>query len=393
MLSAEHRNIITATVPVLESAGIVLTRHFYLTLFRDFPEVEPLFNKANQLHGVQQHALASAVLAYARNIERLEALGPMVSTIINKHVSLQIRREHYPMVGAALLKSIREVLGAEVATDEVMQAWSAAYAQLADLLSGAEQAMYEVQASSTGGWHGARRFIVKRKVAESAEITSFVLAPVDGGPVMAHLPGQYIGLRVVVDGEALRRQYSLSALGNGETYRITVKREPLGKVSGYLHDHLGQGDTLDLFAPAGAFVLQASSKPLVLISGGVGITPTLPMLEHALASGRPVHFIHAARNGQVHAFRDHVDTLRARHPQLNRYYCYADPTEQCPAVDASGHLDTAVLAKWLPASRDVDAYFLGPLPFMKAVKRSLRELGVPEQQTHYEFFGPANALD
>jgi nitric oxide dioxygenase len=92
-------------------------------------------------------------------------------------------------------------------------------------------------------------------------------------------------------------------------------------VSNYLHDRC-KWATIELFPPAGEFTLAASDKPLVLISGGVGITPTLSMLEAALATKRPIHFIHCARNAQVHAFRGWVDELAAQHPQLQRFYCY-----------------------------------------------------------------------
>jgi len=392
MLTTEQKAIISATVPILEVGGESLTRHFYQVLFRDFPQVLPLFNQANQADGKQQRALADAVLAYARNIDRLEQLGPLASTIINKHVSLQIEREHYPMVGASLLKAIREVLGAEVATDAVIDAWAAAYGQLADLLAGAEQAIYDKNASAEGGWRGERAFKVISKTAESDEITSFVLAPVDGAKVLAHEPGQYIGVLITVDGEPARRQYSLSAASNGAHYRISVKREAGGKVSNFLHDHVGVGDSIGLFPPSGDFVLKASDKPLVLISGGVGITPTLAMLDAALGTGRPVHFIHAARHGGVHAFREHIDALAAAHPQLQRFYCYEAANDVFPQPHATGHLNQQQLAAWLPASRDVDAYFLGPTGFMKAIKSHLRELGVPVAQTYYEFFGPAEAL-
>jgi len=143
------------------------------------------------------------------------------------------------------------------------------------------------------------------------------------------------------------------------------------------------GDTLNLYAPSGEFVLTASDKPLVLISGGVGITPTLAMLEAALATSRPIHFIHCARNGGVHAFRDWVDDLAARHPQLKRFYCYAEEDGVSAAGDALGLLDR---------ERDLDAYFLGPKGFMASIKRQLLVAGVPEQQSRFEFFGPASAL-
>lgn len=393
MLSTEHRTIITATVPILEQGGEALTRHFYQLLFRDFPQVKPYFNQAHQQSGAQQRALAGAVLMYAKNIDRLEALGPLASTIVNKHVALQILPEHYPMVGASLLKAISEVLGADVATDAVLQAWAAAYGQLAEILIGAEAKAYEAQAQACGGWNGLRSFVVIEKRPESDEITTFVLQPKDGGPVMEFLPGQYIGIRAVVDGQEQRRQYSLSAASNSVTYQISVKRQPNGKVSNLLHDQVEVGDMVDLLPPSGAFTLVDSDKPLVLISGGIGITPTLPMLDRALATGRDVHFIHAARHGGAHAFRDRLEKLAASHPRLRNFYLYAEHSDVHPTPHAVGLLDSEKLATWLPESRNVEAYFLGPTPFMKVVKHSLHKLGVPESQTHYEFFGPAEALN
>lgn len=393
MLSAEHRAIVTATVPILEQGGEALTRHFYQVLFTDFPQVKPFFNQAHQHSGEQQRALANGILMYAKNIERLEALGPLASAIVNKHVALQIQPEHYKMVGASLLKAIREVLGADTATDAVLEAWGAAYGQLAEILIGAEGQAYQTAAAAPGGWNGARAFLVAEKRVESEEITTFVFRPADGQAVMAFAPGQYIGVRVMVNGEEQRRQYSLSAAPNGQTYQVSVKREEGGKVSGFLHAQVKVGDTVELFPPSGAFTLAEGSRPIVLISGGVGITPTLAMLDKALETGREIRFIHAARHGGVHAFREHIDGLAQRHPQLKRHYIYAEERAGQPPADAIGLLGKEQLGEWLPQSRDVDAYFLGPVPFMQAVKRSLRELGVPEGQTYYEFFGPAKALD
>jgi nitric oxide dioxygenase len=393
MLSNEHREIVKATIPLLESGGEALITHFYKSMLDEHPEVRPLFNQTNQASGAQPRALANAVLMYARHIDRLGELGGLVEQIVSKHVALQILPEHYPIVGRCLLRAIREVLGAEIATDAVLAAWGAAYQQLADILIGIEEARYAERAQAPGGWRGGRLFRVARKIAESDEITSFHLRPADGGALLAFEPGQYIGLRVVVDGEALQRNYSLSAAPQGDEYRISVKREAGGTVSNYLHDRLQENDTLELFPPSGHFTLAASDKPLVLISGGVGITPTLAMLQAALKTQRPVHFIHAARHGGVHAFRAWVDEMAERHPQLKRYYCYAERRDEDPAADAIGLIDKQQLEQWLPASRDIDAYFLGPLPFMKAIKRYLTELGVPQAQSRYEFFGPAAALD
>ncbi|MGE8279107.1 MAG: NO-inducible flavohemoprotein [Stenotrophomonas sp.] len=392
MLSSTQRDLIKATIPLLETGGEALTKHFYGLMLTESDAARPLFNPVHQISGDQPRALANAVLMYAKNIDRLEALGPLVGQIVAKHVALQVLPEHYPIVGHYLLRAIREVLGPEVATDEIIDAWGTAYQMLADLLIGAEESVYAANESAPGGWRGARSFRVADKVRESAEITSFHLLPADGGAVVDFLPGQYIGLKLLLDGEEVRRNYSLSRAADGRGYRISVKRDGVGKVSNHLHDNVQIGDTLQLFAPAGDFTLVANERPVALISGGVGITPTLPMLEQALASGRQVHFIHCARNGEVHAFREFIADKQKQHPQLRSYTCYSDALPGDKA-DADGLLSNALLEQWLPAERDVDAYFLGPKPFMAQVKKLLRDVGVPESQTHYEFFGPAAALE
>lgn len=392
MLSNQQRAIIKATVPLLETGGEALTRHFYAMMLEEYPQVRPLFNQAHQASGAQQRALANAVLMYARHIDRLEALGPLVGQIVNKHVALQILPEHYPIVGSCLLRAIREVLGEEIATDEVIQAWGVAYGQLADILIGAEEQAYKEHEQAPGGWRGSRHFKVVSKTPESEEITSFLLAPVDGGAVLRQQPGQYIGLRMVIDGQEQRRNYSLSAQGNGREYRISVKREAEGKVSNYLHDHIQEGDTLELFPPAGDFVLRPSSKPLALITAGVGITPALTMLEAARESGRPIHFIHYARHGGVHAFKQWIEEQSRDYPQISYRFCYSAPRDG-DQPHAQGVVSREQLADWLPEDRDLDAYFLGPKPFMAQVKRHLSDLGVPGEQCHYEFFGPASQLD
>jgi nitric oxide dioxygenase len=392
MLNAEQRAIIKATVPLLETGGEALTTHFYKLMLSEYPQVRPLFNQAHQASGDQPRALANGVLMYARHIDQLEQLGGLVGQIINKHVALQILPEHYPIVGSCLLRAIEEVLGKEIATAEVIAAWGAAYGQLAEILIGAEEGLYKQKEEAAGGWRGTREFRLVRREQESSEIVSFYFAPVDGKPVLKAEPGQYIGLQLFIDGAEQRRNYSLSALCDGKQYRISVKREAGGKVSNYLHHEMMVGSTVQLFPPSGDFTLAASDRPLVLISGGVGITPTLAMLEAALETKRPVHFIHCARNAGVHAFRDWVDGLAQQHPQLKRFYCYAEDDGSRDA-NAVGLLSQELLGEWMPGERDVDAYFLGPKSFMAVIKRHLKELGVPQQQSRYEFFGPAAALE
>ena len=392
MLTADQTAIIKATVPILESGGETLTRQFYKIMLGEYPQVRPLFNQAHQASGAQPRALANSVLAYARNIDKLQELGPLAGQIVAKHVALQVLPEHYPIVGTCLLRAIREVLGPDIATDAVIDAWGAAYQQLADILIGAEAAQYDKLAAAPGGWRGARSFRVARKEAESAEITSFYLEPADGQPVVDFTPGQYLGLHLVIDGQEVRRNYSLSAAPNGRSYRISVKREQGGLVSTFLHDRIGEGSTLDVFPPGGAFILQDGTSPLVLISGGVGVTPTLAMAEAALAKGkRDVLFMHYARDGKARAFDKTLAEWAARFPRFRHFTVLEHGGEG--EAHALGRPVIEHLQNWLPAGLDCDVYFLGPKPFMAAIKRFLSALGLPDERRRYEFFGPAEALE
>ena len=389
MLSPEHTAIIKATVPLLETGGEALTTHFYQVLMSEYPEVRPLFNQTHQQQGTQARALANAVLRYARHIDNLGALGQLPAQIIQKHVSLQILPEHYPMVGTCLLRAIREVLGEAIATDAVIEAWGAAYWQLANILIGAESAQYAQNAAAPGGWRGARQFAVIEKTVESTEITSFVLAPVDGGAVLYYQPGQYLGLKLQINGQEVRRNYSLSQKADGRTLRISVKREPNGVASHYLHSQVEVGVMLDVFPPAGEFVLGAGTAPLALISGGVGITPTLAMAETALEQGeRDVVFIHYARNPEVQAFKETLAAWAHKYPRFKLHLAYEEGATEGVA---SGRPSLAHIQQWVP--EDADAYFLGPKPFMQCINRALADHGLPTERRHFEFFGPSEALN
>lgn len=394
MLSAKTIALVKATVPVLQEHGEAITRHFYPLMFREHPEVKAFFNEAHQAHGTQPRALASAVLAYAAHIDRLDELAAALPRIVHKHVALGVLPEHYPIVGHCLLQAISEVLGA-AATDEIIQAWAEAYGALAQVLIQAEESVYAANAERNGGWRGARAFRVARREVESELITSFYLVPADGGTLPPFQPGQYLTLVLSIDGAPTRRNYSLSGAPGADCWRISVKREAGGKVSNWLHEQAQVGSELQVLQPAGDFVLEEqapASRPLVLVTGGVGITPAMSMLESSAASGREIRFVHAARHGGAHAFRARVQALAAQYPNVQPYFLYDEPREG-DQPHAVGRLTPEVLAQHLPEDRDVDLYFLGPKPFMQAVRRQALALGVPESRLRWEFFGPLESLE
>ncbi|SDV47985.1 NO-inducible flavohemoprotein [Chitinasiproducens palmae] len=394
--------LVKATVPALEAHGLAITRRMYQRLFVN-ESIRDLFNQSHHGEtGSQPRALADAVLAYARHIDRLEVLGGAVERIAQKHVALNILPEHYPFVAEALLGAIQDVLG-EAATDEICAAWGEAYWFLAELLIGREATLYRERASSPGGWAGWRDFVIERVVDESDVIRSFVLVPADGKPVLPHRPGQYLGLSLTIPGQPpLKRNYSISSAPDTRAYRITVKREARpgvmpGIVSNWLHDLAKPGTLVQAAAPAGEFFADpAAASPIVLVSGGVGLTPMVSMLDaiaHS-APNRPVWFVHGAMNGRAHAMRAHVAELARRMPGLHTHIVYTRPDADDRAgrdYDAAGLIEPAWLAANTPLD-EADYFVCGPKPFLALIIGGLLAHGVPQARVHYEFFGPADTL-
>jgi nitric oxide dioxygenase len=229
-------------------------------------------------------------------------------------------------------------------------------------------------------------------------VTQQVSHTFDGNPVLRFKPGQYLSIKLVhpaLEHQEIR-QYSLSDAPNGRDYRISVKREPRGQASNLLHDHLHIGDTVDIMPPAGDFFLQeVTDTPVVLISAGVGLTPMLSMLNHLLAEGpdMDIRWLHACEHGAHHAFRDEIRAKSRQHGKLESRIWYREPGEQDVKgedYDFSGTLALEQVTDLIPA--DAHYYFCGPVPFMKAVKAQLENVGVPAERMHYEVFGPHQGL-
>lgn len=384
-LSDATKAIITATVPALKAHGGAIVQTMYKHLLAD-PEIASLFNQSHQTGDSSQHAaLANAILGYAQNINNLGVLGPVVERIVNKHVGLQIQPDHYIHVAHALLQAIADVLG-DAATDEILEAWGEAYWFLANLLIDTEAKMYKEIADAPGGWSGWRAFRIAEIREESDTIKSFVLRPEDGQPVLRHKPGQYLSF--AFDGPETgpaRRNYSISCAPNDDHYRITVKREPGGVISGWLHDRAQMGDILKVSAPAGEFFLTPSQSEVVLLSAGVGLTPMVSMLESLKGSPRKTTFVHATLNGRTHAMGPLSKALASR---AVVFYEAPEPGDHC---DEKGRITPA----WIAANTNLalsDYYICGPKGFMTMAITGLRDAGVSMDRIHFEFFGPAEDL-
>lgn len=406
VLSEKTIEIIKAITPIVAEQSNAITGNFYKRMFEGNPEVKAFFNQAHQQSGQQPTALAGAVCAYFSNIDNLAALGPAVELIAQKHCSLGVKAEHYPIVGKHLLAAIKDIMG-EMATAEIIAAVGEAYGVLADVCIGRERQIYESQVAKPGGWNGTRKFVLDRKIKESSIITSFYVKPADGGALPSYLPGQYITVHIDHPTTPTSpRNYSLSDCPGQGHFRISVKREsalragePAGLISNFLHDNFGVGETIALGPPCGEFVLDPTCRtgcPTVFVAGGIGITPLLSMAKSLVAekTSGPIYFIQAARNSLVHAFRNEVRELAKESPSLKTHFIYDSPltddleTGKCDAIG----LITKNLLWELTPTAVADYYFCGPKPFMTGIATMLDELGVAQSKLHYEFFGPKQTL-
>jgi uncharacterized protein len=235
---------------------------------------------------------------------------------------------------------------------------------------------------------------VQRKTKESEVISSFELSRVDKDKVATFMPGQYLTLRL--PGDVIRTYTISSGPSEASHYRISVKREADGQGSTYLHDVVQEGDLIEVFEPRGEFFLNEWSRsPVVLLSGGVGITPMISMLHALNDTGRDVMFIHACESGAVHAFGAEVDQIVQQNPRARCIYLYRSPSTHDRATGAfhrEGILTRDLLQELVPI-QSADCYLCGPPGFMKAAYTSLRELGVGRDRIFFEFFGPSTLLE
>ena len=391
MISATSRPYIDASVSVLRLHGLTISKVFYKALFEAHPELHHIFNAGNQANGSQQQSLASAVFAYAANIDNQAALAPVISRIAHKHASLGITAEHYPIVGRHLLASIKEVLN-DAATPALIDAWAEAYGLLSQTLIEEESKLYKASLIKPG------ELTVMQVVAieeQSTEVLSYRLVPIDA-KVPVFKSGQYISVAIdLPSGLRQSRQYSLSDAPGREYLRISVKRElsaaetPSGMVSNWLHDNLAVGDVLSVSKPFGDFTPDTeSNEPIILLSAGVGITPMISVLNRIakVSPQRHVIFAHAARNANLHPHRADILQAMAGMPNLQNITFYEDDCVDTDATNLAGRMQVAKLPLWNVNKAKV--YMCGPLPFMQAQWQDLLKSGVPVKQLHREVFGP-----
>jgi ferredoxin-NADP reductase/predicted pyridoxine 5'-phosphate oxidase superfamily flavin-nucleotide-binding protein len=282
---------------------------------------------------------------------------------------------------------------------------------------------YSPSLEKTGSWEEVDEIISARKKGniyqeyqvirieqESKITTSFYLQPVDGDGIHCHKAGQFLPVEIQPPGvdEPINRTYTISNAPNGSHYRLSIKREtpakpglPPGVSSNYFHDHVKLGTKIRAMSPRGKFTLEdASTRPVVLISGGVGVTPMISMLEQldkdrkGCGCSRQVWFIHGSQNSEAHAFGGYVRSLANNWPCLCAHVRYSRPLDsdvEGKDYDSIGRVDIELL-KSLLSLDDYEFYLCGPSSFMGSIFDGLKSLNISDERIHYEFFGPGATL-
>ncbi len=381
--------IIRATTPLIEEKVVEFAKTFYPIMLSRYPGLIIFFNQAHMRNGTQPRAFAVALIEYANAFDNLNAIKSLVDDIAEKHASLDIKPVQYKLVTACILETIGGVLG-DRGTPEVMAAWKEAIDNFANIIIKAERKKYEATLAKEGGWKGYKKFVITNKVYENSLIASFYLEPVDGKTIPIFNSGQYISIMLELPGGGVVfRNYSLSCSPNDKYYRISVKREENGLVSNYLHDTLCQGDKISVNPPYGRLCLNETDNPVMLISGGVGITPMMSILQDAVKQQltRQIYFIHGTRNKNTHAFKDDVVTLTADHDNVNHHFFYSRNSVKAADTEP-GRITMNSVKEIASNQKNAEFYLCGPAQMMKDLYRELINWGVTPNNIVYEYFGP-----
>lgn len=242
-----------------------------------------------------------------------------------------------------------------------------------------------------------QEYIVDRIVKESLTIKSFYLSPKDNRPVPPYLAGQFVNIKVKLAGskKELVRSYTLSDKPGAPYLRLTVKREKFGKVSIYLHDVITAGNTVLLSDPMGDFYLPVDNQePLVLISGGVGITPMLSVAEFVTdrQPGRQIYFIHSSLNKDVQPMLERLQFLKTTSDNFKLVIFHSDPLED-ELIDIDYDFRGFITKDRLPRINHAEYMVCGPVAFMETIFSFLNEFEITEDKIHFEFFQLSKSME
>lgn len=240
-----------------------------------------------------------------------------------------------------------------------------------------------------GSWNGFRELILVDKVQVCPDIISFYFKSKDGGKLVKHKAGQFLPFKIKTNDPKYKdviRTYSLSMFPNEDNYRISVKKIDGGLISTYLHENLNIGDSIEAMVPTGLFTINNKNNDIVLISGGIGVTPLLSMLYEESSNRNNIHFIQAVQNSSLHPFKNDIENI-AKFKGIENTVFYSKPLDDDKEgidYNFTGYVNKDFLKNNINLNSDF--YLCGPPPFMKAVESLLIDLGVDNSKINYELF-------
>lgn len=291
-----------------------------------------------------------------------------------------------PVAGAAVGSALAVAEAAAVAPPT--PGGSAAAAPVTEAAQPTRVAPWPPPQARAGPWSG--RLSVARIFIETPDVKTFRFSPLDGGPLpFSYLPGQFLSLTVRRNDKPVRRSYTIASSPAQRDYvEITVKRVEQGVVSAYLHDQLKEGDQVEVAAPLGSFTFTGrEADSIVLIGGGVGITPLMTVIRYLTDHGWPkdIFLLYSCRTSRDFIFREELEYLQRRHANLH----VAASMTRAAGTDwmgLTGRLTKELIAQTVPNLAARRVHLCGPAPMMEAVQGVLAELGVPREQIKTESF-------
>ena len=381
MLSEKSRPIIEATLPIIAERINDITPDFYKRMFAARPDLmDGMFSRSSQLEGTQPKALAGSIAVFASYIVEHPDSYPdeVLSRVAHKHASLGLKEEEYPTVYKYLFEAIAANLG-ELATQEIVDAWTEVYWLMGNALIKIEKGLYASQANDV--MRAPFKVVKREETGENVVVYTF--EPADETPMTAAKSGQYVSITVPArDGLRQARQFTLLP-SEANQRRIGIKLDPAGEMTPILHE-LQVGDVVELSNPYGDLTLEGFGEPdapLYLFSAGIGVTPMISFVKELVDAGseREVVVVHADRRLDTVPLREELEALVAqlKNGKLVTFIENGEGTYE-------GRVDVAKLN--VPAN--ANAYLCGPLPFMQGVRSALVDAGLEGKNINYEIFGP-----
>lgn len=380
-ITEDQKSIVKSTASILKENGKIITSIFYKHMFEAHPELLNLFNQTNQHTGTQPLALGNIVYFAAENIDRLDLMMPQIRIISHKHRSLTVQPAHYPIVRKYLLQAISEFLG-DKATPEILDAWSAAYTVIANILIDTEKNLYDELGNDESDKGFIPFTIVKKEKIARGPIYSLEIKRSDGKRMINYHAGQYITLRLKIDGIYHQRHYGLVRPFDGKVYRIGIKQltdcEPKGVFTNDLIENYHEGDTIYSSLPAGCFSTVPDAKHHLFIAGGIGITVLSTMIEDLYKKGKSksVTLIYCVP-GKDHAV--YIDRMR---------FCV--PQKQFHLLFQGRQVLKGLIKKVVTPATHI--YLCGAAAFMVTVQKHLVACNIPSKNVHINAFQPLFSL-